>query len=33
MHQNFTERTVDLDPLETEEWLEAFDQIVDQVGP
>ena len=33
MHQNLTERTVDLDPRETSEWLEAFDQIVDQVGP
>ena len=33
MHQNLTERPVDLDPRETDEWLEAFDQIVDQVGP
>ena len=33
MHQTFAERTVDLDPRETTEWLEAFDQIVDQVGP
>jgi pyruvate dehydrogenase E1 component len=32
MHQNLTERAVDLDPRETEEWIEAFDQIVEQVG-
>lgn len=33
MHQNLTERTVDLDPRETQEWIEALDQIVDQLGP
>ena len=33
MHQQLTERTVDLDPRETAEWLEALDQIVDGSGP
>ena len=33
MHQQLTERTVDLDPRETAEWLEALDQIVDGAGP
>ena len=33
MHQQLTERPVDLDPRETEEWLEALDQIVDEAGP
>ena len=33
MHQTATERTVDLDPLETAEWIEALDQIVDEAGP
>ncbi len=33
MHQQLTERPVDLDPRETEEWLEALDQIVDGAGP
>jgi len=33
MHQTATERTVDLDPLETAEWMEALDQIVDEAGP
>jgi pyruvate dehydrogenase E1 component len=33
MHQQLTERKVDLDPRETTEWLEAFDQIVDGAGP
>ncbi len=33
MHQTATERTVDLDPRETAEWMEALDQIVDQAGP
>ncbi len=32
MHQQITERTVDLDPRETAEWLEALDQIVDEAG-
>jgi pyruvate dehydrogenase E1 component len=32
MHQKRTER-VDLDPRETEEWLEALDQIVEEAGP
>ena len=33
MHQQRTERTPDLDPRETAEWLEALDQIVDEAGP
>ena len=33
MHQQLTERPVDLDPRETEEWIEALDQIVDAAGP
>jgi pyruvate dehydrogenase E1 component len=33
MHQTATERTVDLDPRETAEWIEALDQIVDEAGP
>src|SRR5580698_3583675 len=33
MHQTATDRTVDLDPRETAEWLEALDQIVDEAGP
>ncbi len=33
MHQLLTERTVDLDPRETAEWLEALDQIVEGAGP
>jgi pyruvate dehydrogenase E1 component len=33
MHQQLTERPVDLDPRETEEWIEALDQIVDGAGP
>ncbi|HKD05172.1 MAG TPA: pyruvate dehydrogenase (acetyl-transferring), homodimeric type [Bryobacteraceae bacterium] len=33
MHQQLTERPVDLDPRETAEWLEALDQIVDGSGP
>jgi pyruvate dehydrogenase E1 component len=32
MHQQLTERTVDLDPRETAEWLEALDQIVEEAG-
>ncbi|HVW84486.1 MAG TPA: hypothetical protein VHB50_07385, partial [Bryobacteraceae bacterium] len=33
MHQQLAERTVDLDPRETAEWLEALDQIVEGAGP
>src|ERR1700733_1001724 len=33
MHQQLTQRSVDLDPRETAEWLEALDQIVDEAGP
>jgi len=33
MHQNITERPADSDSVETSEWLEAFDQIVDDIGP
>ena len=33
MHQQLTERPVDLDPRETAEWLEALDQIVEGTGP
>ena len=33
MHQNITERPADIDSMETSEWLEAFDQIVDDIGP
>jgi pyruvate dehydrogenase E1 component len=33
MHQTATERTVDLDPRETAEWMEALDQIADEAGP
>ena len=33
MHQNITERPADLDAIETAEWLEALDQILDQAGP
>ena len=33
MHQQLTERVNDLDPRETEEWLEALDQILDGAGP
>src|SRR5580698_7199201 len=33
MHQQLTERKVDLDPRETAEWMEALDQIVDEAGP
>src|SRR6204780_2684740 len=32
MHQQIPERSVDLDPLETAEWLDALDQIVEQAG-
>jgi len=33
MHQQLNERVVDLDPQETEEWVESLDQIIDQAGP
>jgi pyruvate dehydrogenase E1 component len=33
MHQNITERPADLDAIETAEWLEALDQILDGAGP
>ena len=33
MHQQLTERTVDSDPRETAEWIEALDQIVEGAGP
>ena len=33
MHQNIVERPQDLDKLETSEWLEAYDQILEDVGP
>ncbi|HTA41762.1 MAG TPA: pyruvate dehydrogenase (acetyl-transferring), homodimeric type [Bryobacteraceae bacterium] len=32
MHQQLTERSVDLDPRETAEWLEALDQVVEEAG-
>ncbi len=32
MHQQLTERTADLDPRETAEWLEALDQIAEEAG-
>jgi pyruvate dehydrogenase E1 component len=32
MHQQLTERKVDLDPRETAEWLEALDQMVEESG-
>src|SRR6202163_4965712 len=32
MHQKRTER-IDLDPQETSEWLQALDQVVEEVGP
>jgi pyruvate dehydrogenase E1 component len=33
MHLQRTERNTDLDPRQTAEWLEALDQIVDEMGP
>src|SRR5579862_5577946 len=33
MHQTISERVTDLNPQETEEWLEALDQILDEAGP
>jgi pyruvate dehydrogenase E1 component len=33
MHQKLNERVVDLNPQETEEWIESLDQVIDQAGP
>jgi pyruvate dehydrogenase E1 component len=33
MHLKREERVVDLNPLETAEWVEALDQILDETGP
>ncbi|MBS1854853.1 MAG: pyruvate dehydrogenase (acetyl-transferring), homodimeric type [Acidobacteria bacterium] len=33
MHQKLNERVVDPNPQETEEWVEALDQIIDDAGP
>ncbi len=33
MHQNITERPADLNTVETAEWLEALDQILEEAGP
>ncbi len=33
MHQKLNERIVDLDPLETSEWVEALNDVLDQAGP
>jgi pyruvate dehydrogenase E1 component len=33
MHLKVNERVVDLNPQETAEWLEAFEQILDDAGP
>ena len=33
MHQKRTERSTDLDPQETSEWLEALDQVLEDTGP
>ena len=33
MHQQLSERVNDLDPQETAEWIEALDQVLDEVGP
>ena len=33
MHQKRNERVVDSDPRETAEWVEALDQIIEEVGP
>jgi pyruvate dehydrogenase E1 component len=33
MHQQISARPTDLDANETSEWLEAFDQILDEAGP
>jgi pyruvate dehydrogenase E1 component len=33
MHQKLNERIVDLDPVETSEWVAALNDILDQTGP
>src|SRR5215468_4410434 len=33
MHQTLNERVVDLNPQETEEWVESLEQVIDQAGP
>ncbi|MGA3017392.1 MAG: pyruvate dehydrogenase (acetyl-transferring), homodimeric type [Bryobacteraceae bacterium] len=33
MHQKRSERFVDLNPQETEEWLDSLDQVIDEAGP
>src|SRR5271169_2876696 len=33
MHQTRAERVVDLNPRETEEWLESLDQVIEDGGP
>src|SRR5437868_5681851 len=33
MHQKLSPTVADIDPQETSEWLEAFDQVLDESGP
>src|SRR3974390_3043853 len=33
MHQQRSERIVDLDPQQTQEWMESLDQVIDESGP
>jgi pyruvate dehydrogenase E1 component len=33
MHQKLNERVVDSDPLQTAEWVESLDQVIDEAGP
>jgi len=33
MHQRKSERFADLNPQETEEWLDSLDQVIDEAGP
>src|SRR5246127_11347 len=33
MHQTRSERVVDLNPQETQEWLESLDQVIEEGGP
>ena len=33
MHQILNERVVDLDPQETDEWVQALEQVIDEAGP
>ena len=33
MHQKRSERFVDLNPQETQEWLQSFDEVLDEGGP